>query len=173
MAPPNDNTPDNTGDSDKSKSQRKREATALQALGEELIKLNQDQLNQIDLPDNLLDAINIARKIHKRGGLKRQLQYIGKIMRNIDVEPISHALDAINQKDNQSRLQFHKLEQWRDRLTSDDKQALTDAFEAFPNADRQHLRQLVRKAAKELSENKPPAASRAIFQYLRELQQEL
>ena len=121
MSPLNDDIPESMEDSDKSKSQRKREATALQTLGEELVKLNQGQLNQIDLPDNLLDAINVARKIHKRGGLKRQLQYIGKIMRNIDIEPILHALDTIKQKDHQSNLQFHKLEQWRDRLISDDK----------------------------------------------------
>lgn len=169
MAPANNDTPEDIEESEKSKSQRKREATALQALGEELLKLNQDQLKQISLPDNLLDAINIAKKISKRGGLKRQLQYIGKIMRNIDAEPILHALETIKQKDHQSNARFHRLEQWRDRLISGDKEALTEAFEAFPGADRQHLRQLVRKAAKEHSENKPPAAARAVFKYLREL----
>lgn len=169
MNPPNH--PDSTESIEKSKSQRKREATALQTLGEELVKLNQEQLNQIKLPENLRKAINEAKKINKRGGLKRQLQYIGKIMRSIDAEPIVHAIDAMNQKDHQSNALLHQLEQWRDRLISDDKQALTDAFEAFPGADRQHLRHLIRKAVREHDENKPPTSSRTLFRYLRELQE--
>lgn len=171
MNSPNDDNSDNAESIEKSKSQRKREATALQTLGEELVNLNHEQLNQIGLPDNLQRAINEAKKINKRGGLKRQLQYIGKIMRSIDTYPIVHAMDVIKQKDHQSNARFHQLERWRDRLISDDKQALTEAFEVFPGADRQHLRHLIRKAVRERDENKPPASSRTLFQYLRELQE--
>jgi ribosome-associated protein len=171
MNSPNDDNSDNAESIEKSKSQRKREATALQTLGKELVNLNQEQLNQIELPESLRRAINEAKKINKRGGLKRQLQYIGKIMRSIDAKPIIHAIDAMNQKDHHSNALFHQLEQWRDRLISDDKQALTEAFEAFPDADRQHLRHLIRKAVRERDENKPPESSRTLFRYLRELQE--
>lgn len=169
MNPSNNDNPDNIQPVEKSKSQRKREATALQTLGEELVKLNQEQLNRIELPENLRKAIHEAKKINKRGGLKRQLQYIGKIMRKIDPEPIVHAMDVIKQKDHQSNAQFHQLEQWRDRLISGDKQSLTEAFETFPDADRQHLRHLIRKAVREHGEGKPPVSSRALFKYLRNL----
>lgn len=169
MNPPDDDNPDNPKPIEKSKSQRKREATTLQTLGEELVKLNQEQLNKIELPESLRNAIAEAKKINKRGGLKRQLQYIGKIMRNIEAEPIVHALDVIKQKNHQSNAQFHQLEQWRDRLISDDKQALTEAFGAFPNADRQYLRHLIRKAVRERDEDRPPTSSRTLFRYLRKL----
>ena len=171
MIPPNDDSSENTEAINKSKSQYKREATALQTLGEELVKLNQEQLARIKLPDNLRNAIIEAKRINKRGGLKRQLQYIGKIMRSIDTMPVLQAMDTLKLRNAQSSAQFHQLEKWRDRLISNDKQSLTEVIQAFPNADRQHLRQLIRKAIREYSENKPPTSSRLLFKYLRELQQ--
>lgn len=152
-----------------SKSQLKRESHALQALGEELVGLPAAKLAKIPMPDELAEAVSLARRIKARGGLKRQLQYIGKIMRNIDAEPIEKALDEIKSAAGKEAAKFHRLEQWRDRLVTEGDAALEQLLEEFPNADRQHLRQLTRNAQREAAKNKSPKSAREIFRYLRDL----
>ena len=152
-----------------SKSQLKRESHALQALGEELVSLPAAKLAKIPMPDELADAVALARKIKARGGLKRQLQYIGKIMRGIDAEPIKQALDDMKNAAGKEAAKFHRLEQWRDRLVAEGDAALEQLLEEFPHADRQHLRQLIRNAQQETRKNKPPKSAREIFRYLRDL----
>ena len=154
-----------------SKSQLKRESHALQALGEELVALPATKLAKIPMPDELAEAVGLARRIKARGGLKRQLQYIGKIMRTIDAEPIEQALDEMKNAAGKEAAKFHRLEQWRDRLVNEGDAALEQLLEEFPHADRQHLRQLTRNAQQETIKNKPPKASREIFRYLRDLAQ--
>ncbi|HEX5637360.1 MAG TPA: ribosome biogenesis factor YjgA [Gammaproteobacteria bacterium] len=152
-----------------SKSQRKRDADALQKLGEELITLKNSDLAQFDLPDNLLNAIQAARSISSHGGLKRQRQYIGKIMRSIDAAAVASKLDELRHKHELNSSHFKKLEHWRDRILAEGNKAIDDLLTEYPQADRQMLRQLQRNSQKELDAGKPPAAARQLFKYLRQL----
>ena len=156
----------------KSKSQLKREMNALQELGEELVNLSTKDLTKIPLPEDLADAICLARDIKSHGGHKRQLQYIGKLIRNIDAEPIQQALNAIHLRGRQSTTRFHKIEQWRDRLINEGNEALNELIALHPQAERQRLRQLMLNINKESKQNKPPKSARNLFRYLRELMEE-
>lgn len=151
-----------------SKTRIKQECDALQKTGEALIELNQDELAAMDLPDVLRQAVNEARRLKSRSGLKRQRQYIGKIMREIDNEAVSQQLDALRHKHDSHNAAFKQTEHWRDRLLDGDQDALTELLDAYPQIDHQHLRQLVRQARKEMLHNKPPAAARKLFRYIRE-----
>ncbi|MFO7594407.1 MAG: ribosome biogenesis factor YjgA [Pseudomonadota bacterium] len=155
-----------------SKSQLKRESHALQELGEELVELPSAKLEKIPLPEELAEAVALARRIKARGGRKRQLQYIGKLMRKVDEEPIRQAMDLIKGESTRETARLHKLEQWRDRLLEEGDNALTELLGEYPAADRQHLRQLMRNAQQEKKQNKPPKSARELFRYLRELMTE-
>jgi len=152
-----------------SKSQLKRESHALQALGEELVSLPAAKLATIPMPEELAEAVALARKIKAHGGRKRQMQYIGKVMRSIDAAPIEQALANLRNTAGREAARFHRLEQWRDRLLEQGDEALGALLEEFPSADRQHLRQLIRNAQREAAQNKPPKSAREIFRYLRDL----
>ena len=152
-----------------SKSQRKRDATAAQQLGKDILALSADAQNSIELPENLSKALDDARRIKKNSALKRQLQYIGKLMRHIDLEPIREQyLKLINHYDKDIK-ELHRLEKWRDRLLVEGDKALEDLIIEAPNTDRQHLRQLIRQSAKETKLKKPPKSAREIFKYLKTL----
>lgn len=151
-----------------SKSQRKREAHAIQALGESLVQLNKSALQQIPLPDDLHTAITEAQRIQQHGALKRQLQYIGKLMRQYEIEPIRMAYEKVTHSYREDVQQHHLLEQWRDRLLNDGDKALEALLQEHPAVDRQHIRQLVRRAHKESASAKPPKAARELFRYLRQ-----
>jgi ribosome-associated protein len=156
-----------------SKSQRKRDADAAQQLGVDLLNLSVEALKTIELPDNLIKALDDARRIRTNIALKRQLQYIGKLMRYIDVEPIKKQyLNLTNHYDKDIK-DLHRLEKWRDRLLSEGDKALDALLIEAPNADRQHLRQLIRQSAKETKLNKPPKSAREIFKYLKTLYSEV
>lgn len=152
-----------------SRSQLKRDAEALQKMGAELVKLNKQQLDGIEMPDELRRSINEAQRLTSHGGLRRQMQYIGKVMRHIDVEPIRLGLEKIRNKSLYEKAHLHKLEQWRDRLLAEGDAALGALLEQYPAADSQHLRQLIRQANHERKANKPPRAARELFRSLREL----
>ena len=151
-----------------SKSEIKRDAEQLKKLGAKLVELTQTNLEKIPLDETLLDAVELAQRLQKEAK-RRQLQYIGKLLRNIDVEPIQEALDKLENKHNQQQVILHKLELLRDELIAKGDVALADLFNSYPQADRQHLRNLIRSAQKEKEQNKPPKAYREIFQYLKEL----
>ncbi|MGL4931652.1 MAG: ribosome biogenesis factor YjgA [Plesiomonas sp.] len=151
-----------------SKSEIKRDAEALKVLGQELISLGRQALARVPLDDELRAEIELAKKI-KKEGLRRQVQFIGKMLRSRDVEPIITALDKMKNRHNQQIALFHKFEHIRDRLIENGDADLQLVLNDFPNADRQHLRNLVRSAVKERAESKPPKAYREIFQYLKEL----
>lgn len=153
----------------KSKSQLKREAHEAQDLGTNLVNLPDKKLKKIPMPDDLLAAIMAARKITAHGGLNRQLQYIGKIMRKMDVEEIRTAYDKIVSDQQTQTESFHLLEAWRDRLVNEGNDAVTEFMNLYPQTDAQHLRQLVRMAQKEIKENKPPKNKRALFKYITSL----
>jgi ribosome-associated protein len=154
-----------------SKSQLKRESHARQALGEALVQLNSEQLRKFDLPDELLQAIKLAQTIKQHGGKKRQLQYIGKLMRNVDIEPIKQTLDDLKGVSAQAIASQHKIEQWRQRLIDEGDNALHALLQAHPDIDRQRIRQMLRNIQKETQNNKPPKAFRELFKYLREFLQ--
>lgn len=150
-----------------SKSQMKRDMLALQALGEKLVELSADQLTQLDLPSELKTAVSQAQTIKKHGAKKRQLQFIGKLMRNVDAEQIQQQLDNITHHSAQSINQLHKIEKWRDQLIEKGDEALSEFLTEYPDADRQQLRALVRSALQERKNNKPPKFYRKIFQFIK------
>lgn len=153
-----------------SKSQIKRDMLALSELGAQLVDLPPATLAKLPLPDELASAIRECQAISKHGGRKRQLKFIGKLMREIDVEPIRTMLEQLSAPQRNEVKQFHLVEQWRDRLLEEGDQALTALLEQYPNADRQQLRQLLRNARNtKLSEAKRKTAGREIFKLLREL----
>ena len=151
-----------------SKSEIKRDAEDLKQLGEKLVNLTKANLTKVPLDDSLKDAIELAQRLQKEAR-RRQLQYIGKLLRSIDAEPIREALEKIENKHNQQQVILHKLELLRDELIAKGDDALADLLNSYPQADRQHLRNLIRSAQKEKEQNKPPKAYREIFQYLKEL----
>ena len=150
-----------------SKSQRKRDANALQDMGRELVKLSRDRLNKMDLPDALRAEVLEAQRITSHGAIRRQMQLIGKLMRDVDADAIAEQLAEVRGESNLAKAAFHALEQWRERLLADD-QAVTEWLAQHPGTDVQQLRQLIRNARKEASENKPPKSSRALFRLLRD-----
>ena len=151
-----------------SKSEIKRDAEELKRLGAELVDLGKNALEKIPLDQDLRDAVELAQRI-KMEGRRRQLQLIGKLLRQRDVEPIRQALDKLKNRHNQQVAFFHKLEQLRDRLIEEGDDAIAEVLGLWPDADRQQLRTLIRNAKKEKEGNKPPKSARLIFQYLREL----
>ncbi|MGL6261349.1 ribosome biogenesis factor YjgA [Vibrio sp. WXL103] len=154
-----------------SKTELKRDMEELQKLGEELVSLKPSVLEKFPLSDDLRDAIKDAQRFTKEAR-RRQLQYIGKIMRNEDTEPLQAALDKVRNKHSQATAELHKLEQLRDRVVEEGDSAIADVMTMFPDADRQRLRQLARQAAKEKKAGKPAKAFREIFQVLKELNDE-
>lgn len=170
-----DSRTDNISDVDEppSKSARKRQMHALQAMGESLVNLNDKQLEQIPLDDDrLVSAIQECRQIRSNSARKRHLQFIGKLMRDIDPEPIEKALQALHTSRQEETAAFHQLEQLRADILAAGADGVELAMAEFPTADRQRLRQLVLQYGKETQLNKPPAASRKLFAYLKELQED-
>ncbi|MDD2914206.1 MAG: ribosome biogenesis factor YjgA [Gallionella sp.] len=151
-----------------SKTKIKKQMHELRDLGEELTDLSKDQLAQLDIPENLRDAVREMKNINKFGAQRRQLQYIGKLMRDVDPAPIIAKLNAWKGYSQQHTAYMHQLERWRERLLESDA-ALTELLAAHPQADAQRLRALIRNAHKEREANKPPKNFREIFQVLREI----
>ncbi len=151
-----------------SKSEIKRDAEDLKQLGEKLVNLTKANLTKVPLDDSLKDAIELAQRLQKEAR-RRQLQYIGKLLRSIDAEPIREALEKIENKHNQQQAMLPKLEILRDELVAKGDAALTDLLNEYPSADRQQLRNLIRAAQKEKEQNKPSKAYREIYQILKTL----
>lgn len=149
-----------------SKSEIKRDAEQLKKLGENLINLTPANLAKIPLDDSLREAIELAQRLRLEAR-RRQIQYIGKLLRNRDPEPIQEALDKVENRHNQQLALLQKLEITRDQLLEKGDVALNSLLEEYPELDRQHLRNLIRSAQKEKQANKPPKNYREIFQYLK------
>ena len=151
-----------------SKTKLKASADALQSLGVKLLDLSPQKLAQLNLPENLYEAVKEGKKITANGALRRHRQYIGSLMRDIDPEPILEQFakwEGHNQAENAF---FHQLEKWREQLIQDE-QFLEKFISQFPQVDIQALRTLVRNARKESEQNKPPKSSRQLFKLLREV----
>jgi len=154
-----------------SKTAVKKEMQALQQLGEQLVKLSNNELAKIPIHDeHLSEALSTARKLTSREALRRQLQYIGKLMRDTDLTEIEAGLAKREEGQREQAKQFQRLELLRDELATTGVSAIEKVLEDFPHADRQRLRQLVMQIDKDAQAKKPPAAKRKLFQYLKELQ---
>lgn len=151
-----------------SRSHFKREAEAAQDLGERLITLRVEQLDQLDLSEKLYDSILLAQRLTANGAIRRQRQFIGKLMRTEIVEPIEAKLAEWDRGSKAETARLHRLERWRDRLIADDK-ALGEWFKEYADTDMQRMRSLIRNAHKEKELNKPPKSSRELFKLLREI----
>jgi ribosome-associated protein len=155
-----------------SKSRRKRDMLELQTLGEELLTFSDATLREMELPESLFEALQTARQIKAHGGRRRQLQYIGKLMRTLDTAPIRAAIASRQQQETTHTRAFHRLEGLREALIDDADAALAVVIGDYPAADRQHLRRLARQARTERENHQPPRAARALFRYLRDLQEQ-
>ncbi len=151
-----------------SKSQRKRDMAALQDIGTELVMLNADQLTQIELPERLFEAIVDAQRIRDFEGRRRQMQFIGKLMREIDAAPIRVRLDLWNGAARESTAQQKLIERWRERLLAEDD-ALTSFAGDHPGCDLQHLRSLIASVKRDREHNRTPKNYRELFRTIREI----
>ncbi|MFV1981917.1 MAG: ribosome biogenesis factor YjgA [Thiohalomonadales bacterium] len=151
-----------------SKSQLKRAAEKCQDLGSLLVKLPISVLQNFPLPDDLFNAIKLAQSIKQNGALKRQLQFIGKLMRHLDTNNIQDMYDNYYLKQNQSKKAFHIYEDWRDKFLNNDNAVFNDFTTLYPDVDRQHLHQLQRHAINERKQQKPPKYARLLFSYIKE-----
>ena len=150
-----------------SRTKKKHHVEELQKLGAALIALPAAKLDTLDLPPELLAAVREAQRITSHEARRRQVQYIGKVMRRIDPEPVRAAVDSITNQSATVRARQKRLEQWRDRLIADDA-ALTEFAGSHASADLQAMRTLIRNARKEIAESKPPRAQRELFRLLRD-----
>ncbi len=151
-----------------SKTSVKKQMHALHQLGQKLVALPESQLKNIPLDEKLFDAITLARKITKHGGLKRQIQYIGKLMRHVDAPSIETAISDIENGYQQDNDSFHLKEEWRDQLIEGGNDKLSDFFEQYPTTDLQRLRQLVRNHKHGKTDDKKKQSARLIFKLVSE-----
>jgi ribosome-associated protein len=151
-----------------SKTKLKAEADAQQAIGKKLIDLSKDKLIKLDLPEALFDAVMEAKRLTANGAVRRQLQYIGRLMRDVDNAPIVEQLSAWEGKNTQENARFHTMERWRARLIAEPN-ALSEFLTKFPQADIQQIRTLIRNAQREATAEKPPKSSRELFKLIREI----
>ncbi len=154
-----------------SKSQLKREMTALQKLGEILVEAPRDRVKKVPMPEDVLDAILACQQITSHEGRRRQMQYVGKKMRTLEeaeVAVIQKTVDSWRGASKAETAALHAIERQREKLLADDA-ALTALRDRHPGIDLQQLRTLIRNARKEQAEHKPPKAYREIFQILKSL----
>lgn len=152
----------------KSKSQIKREMQALNKTGEKLVNLSAAALDKIPLDNELRTAVDLARNINKKkDGYRRQLQFIGKLLRSRDMGPIDDGLLKLQNHHQLANAKFHKIEELRDKLIAGGDEVIQSTLEEYPWLERQKLRQLLRQVNKEAQQEKPPAAARELFKYLK------
>jgi ribosome-associated protein len=152
-----------------SKSQRRREALELKSLASDLIKLSPARLGRVPLDDAVRSAIMEARQIRSNVASKRQLQYVAKLLRRTDPGPIVRTLEDFEGEARQLTGRQHRVEAWRDLLLESGDQAVSVLMKQRNDADTQSIRQLIRNTHKEAARGKPPAAARALFRALREM----
>ena len=150
-----------------SKTKRKQEMTELQRLGAKLVELSESQIAEIEMDESLRDAVLEAKRIKSHEAKRRQMQYIGRLMRDVDAAPLRERLEAITGHSAQAAAQHRRLEAWRERLLADDE-ALTAFAAEHPGADIQAVRTLIRNARREQKEAKPPRAYRELFRLIKE-----
>jgi ribosome-associated protein len=155
----------------RSKSQRKREVDELQALGERLVAFSAERITKIVADPELREALLLAKEITQRGALRRQLQYIGRLMRTAEVGPIRHALDEFTRVKSSESATFSRIKGWRDRLVAGEEEVFAELGKRFPGKDLQGLGPLTEKAQKEKELGRPPKAYRELFRVLRVMEE--
>lgn len=154
-----------------SRSALKRDALARRELGARLTQLSPELLDGLRLPEGLRAALHEFSRLKARGAKRRQLQFIGGLMRDLDPTPIQQLIDELSGQSAQARYQLHQLEGWRERLLTQ-PQALTEFIDSYPQVDRQMLRALVNKARRgaqaDAREAERSRSARALFRFLRE-----
>lgn len=153
-----------------SRTQRKREALDLQKTGQRLLDLDPGDLATVPLPPEMVEAIALWKRIRSHEARRRQLQFIGKLMRKADLAPIEEALARIDGTSAAARLAFHQLETWRDRLIAE-PEALTEYLDAHPQADRQVLRHQISRVRKASDDAQHKAQSRTLFRLLKQFEE--
>jgi ribosome-associated protein len=148
-----------------SRSQLKRDSQELRDMGEQLVLMPNAHLDKITLDSSLLAAIKEARRLKSLDARRRQIQYIGKLMRNMDLTEIRYSVEKLNHQSQTFRQHFAMLEQWRDRLIDEGNSAIEEFLIDYPNADRQQIRNLSRQAGR----GKTSAAKTKLFKYLKEI----
>ena len=151
-----------------SKTRRKKDMHALQELGEALVGLKSTQLAALALPERLADAIDEAKRISGFEARRRQMQYIGRLMRDVDATAIGEYIAGLRTERQRSNSRHHEAEHWRERLLAEDA-ALTELAALAPDVDLQQLRTLIRNARSEQARAQPPKATRALFRMLRDI----
>jgi ribosome-associated protein len=151
------------------KTQIKKDIAVLHILAEEIVSLSSAQMSELKLPQDVHEAAKAAAGMSQRGARKRQLKFLTGLLRNNDIEEIGGKLATIKSQSALATKELHLLERWRDRLLEEGDQALSSLLQEYPNADRQQLRQLLRKVKKEIEMEKPPKSSRLVYQYLKKL----
>ena len=164
-----DDDEDDGGAPRPSKSARKRAAHAAQQLGEALLRLGAAELAALELPEPLSEALRAARRISSRGAALRQRQYIGKLMRAVDAEPIRAALAAQRERAQRAGAYARRVQDWRARLIAQGEPALAELAHAHPHIDRTHWAQLVAAARREHAHGGGGGAARQLFRALRAL----
>jgi len=152
-----------------SKSEIKRELLTLQLLGERLVKLHPQQWEQFGLSQIMLEALEESRRIKNHNAMRRHVRRLGKLLRNEDAALVQTLFGRMDNEHLEDTDRFHRLEQWRERLLTEGDIALQALLEIAPEADRQHLRQLIRAGRREREQAQSPAAQRKLFKYLKEL----
>jgi len=148
-----------------SRSQLKRDSQELRDMGAQLVQMPNAHLDKIAMDSTLLGAIKEARRLKSNDARRRQIQYIGKLMRNMDLTEIRHSVGKLNHQSQTFRQHFAMLEQWRDRLIDEGNDAIEEFLTAFPNADRQQIRNLSRQAGRETT----GSAKTKLFKYLKQI----
>ena len=150
------------------KGELKRQAMAVQELADRLIAAPDKLVDGLNLPDKLADSIALARRITSRAALLRQRQFVGKLMRGIDCEPIRAAIESEAQHARTDAARFRRAERWRDRLVADDDASIDEFTGEFPVAARSELSRLIAAAKAERREGKPAGAGRKLFRFVQE-----
>lgn len=163
------NHPDTDEDLPPSKSRLKRDADELQLLGKRMTELRPDQQAKLPIDGQLRDAIEEYARIKSNGAKRRHLQYVGKLMRTADADAIREVVDRFDSATATHNQLFHEMERWRESLIDGGNDVLQQFIEQHPNADIQHLRQLVRNAQRERQREQAPAQARKLFRYIRDL----
>lgn len=175
----NNNDPFDSGNFDseeefeKSRTQIKKEMEALQGVGKVLCEMKKEQLAQVPISEELAEGIKTYHRITSREARRRQLQYIGKVMRSENVEEIQAVVDRFDSSSEIYAKRLHVLEAWRERLITEGNSALTEFVEKHPMVNVQNLRQLVRNAVKDRKNDKNTGAAKKLFRHLKEHENEM
>lgn len=156
-------------DSAPSRSQVKRDMLALQKLGERLTQESAAVIARMPLSGEMLAALEEAKRIKSFNALRRHYRRLGKLLRNEELGAIHRIMDEVDNRHQAGVARFHLLERWRERLIEGDSEVFGAFLSEFPEADRQHLRQLIQAVLREREKEQPPAAYRKLFKYLREV----